>query len=252
MTYSSSSLALGIQYKFRHYGVVVGTVTNNQDPLQLGRVKVKIPALFEANNESNWAPVMMPTASGQQGGKAYGFYALPEIDDRVLVAFEQGLVDRPFVLGSFWGFGNKPPEKNENEHNDIRLIRSRSGHQITLDDTQGEEKITVSDQSGRNKIVIDVSNNKMTLIAEQEIEIQAKQKIAFNSGGDFLIECAGQFELKAGGNSKMSADANHIQLQASPADLNLSKTGATLKYSGAEVSLNTLKVSINQGALEVM
>lgn len=251
MTYSSSSPLLGARYKLRYYGVVVGTVTNNQDPLQLGRVKVQIPALFEASNESNWAPVMMPTASTRDN-KSYGIYALPEIDDRVLIAFEHGLPDRPFVLGSFWGFGNKPPEKNESKNNDIRLIRSRSGHQITLDDTQGQEKITVSDRSGQNKIVIDVANNKMTLIAEKEIEIQAKQKIVFNSGGDFLIECAGQFELKAGGKSKMSADANHIQLQAPPADLNLSGTGATLKHSGAEVNLNTLKVSINQGALEVV
>lgn len=250
MTYSSSSPLLGAQRTLRYYGVLVGTVTNNQDPLQLGRIKVQIPALFETNNDSNWAPMLMPAAS-TQGDHSYGIYALPEIDDRVLVAFEHGLPDRPFVLGSFWGFGAKPPEKNESKSNDIRLIRSRSGHQIVLDDTQGQEKITVSDQSGHNKIVIDVANNKMTLIAEQEIEIQAKQKIAFNSGGDFLIECAGQFELKVGGSSKLSADASNIKLEASPAELNLSGSGAKLKHAGAQIDLNTFKVSINQGALEV-
>ena len=65
-------------------GVVVGVVTNNQDPEGMGRVKVKFPWLSD-EDESNWARVAAPMA-----GKERGFYFLPEVEDEVLVAFEHG------------------------------------------------------------------------------------------------------------------------------------------------------------------
>src|SRR4051812_31769405 len=80
----------------RIYGVVVGVVTNNQDKEGLGRVKVKFPWLSDAD-ESNWARIATPMA-----GASRGVFFLPEVDDEVLVVFEQGLVSRPYVLGGLW------------------------------------------------------------------------------------------------------------------------------------------------------
>ena len=77
-------------------GVVVGVVTNNQDPDGLGRVKVKFPWLSDAD-ESSWARIAAPMA-----GKERGLYFLPEVDDEVLVIFEHGDLRFPFVPGALW------------------------------------------------------------------------------------------------------------------------------------------------------
>src|SRR4029450_10081092 len=78
----------------RFYGVAIGIVTNNQDPENLHRVKLRFPWLDGAT-ESHWARVATPMA-----GNKRGLYFLPEVDDEVLVAFEHGSIDFPYVMGS--------------------------------------------------------------------------------------------------------------------------------------------------------
>ena len=117
----------------RLYGVVFGIVTNNKDPEGLGRVKVKLPWMAD-ELESNWARVVTPMAGAQRG-----IYFLPEVDDEVLVAFEHGSAEHPYVLGALWNGKDKPPESNSDGKNNTRTIRSRSGHVIRLTDTAGEK-----------------------------------------------------------------------------------------------------------------
>jgi uncharacterized protein involved in type VI secretion and phage assembly len=93
--------------KERIYGVVVGIVTNNQDPEKLGRIKVRFPWLSDVN-ESAWARLSTPLA-----GKGRGFYYLPEIEDEVLVAFEFGDINRPIIIGSLWNGENIPKGTEE-------------------------------------------------------------------------------------------------------------------------------------------
>ncbi|ETX05496.1 MAG: hypothetical protein ETSY2_22635, partial [Candidatus Entotheonella gemina] len=95
----------------RVYGMVVAGVTNNQDPEGLGRVKVKFPWLSD-RDESHWARIAMPMA-----GPERGFYFLPEVDDEVLVAFEHGLIEWPYVLGALWNGKDTPPESNGDGEN---------------------------------------------------------------------------------------------------------------------------------------
>src|SRR5262249_39229390 len=93
----------------RFYGVVVGVVTNNQDPDDMHRVKVRFPWLSKDTErvESNWARVAAPMT-----GRGRGQYFLPEVDDEVLVAFEHGQIDHPFVIGSLWNGQDTPPDSN--------------------------------------------------------------------------------------------------------------------------------------------
>src|ERR1043166_3093643 len=134
-------------------GVVVGVVTNNQDPEGMGRVKVKFPWLSD-EDESNWARVAAPMA-----GKERGFYFLPEVDDEVLVAFKQGDVRFPYVVGSLWNGKDAPPAKNDDGKNDVRVIKSRSGHVVRLTDADGKEMIEIVDKSERNRIRVDTRKN---------------------------------------------------------------------------------------------
>ncbi|MDQ3855312.1 MAG: phage baseplate assembly protein V, partial [Chloroflexota bacterium] len=130
--------------------MVVGLVTNNQDPDGLGRVKVKFPWLSD-EDESSWARIVTPMA-----GNDRGLYFLPEVDDEVLVAFEHGDVRFPYVLGALWNGKDKPPESNDDGRNDQRTIKSRSGHIIRLDDGD-EAKLEILDKTGNNSIVINAS-----------------------------------------------------------------------------------------------
>ena len=210
------------------YGVTIGTVTNNQDEEGLGRVKVKLPRISDTD-ESYWARVLTPMA-----GKERGIYFLPEVDDEVLVAFDQGDVNFPYILGGLWNGQDKPPETNEDGKNNKRLIKSRSGHQIILDDTKDAEKIIIQDATGKNEIVIDSKNNAITLKVEQDLTIEAKGKISLKtSGGDVAIEC-NNLNIQAKQNCEIKANAN-CNIEAN--------TGMGIKCLAG--------VKINDGALEV-
>ena len=183
-------------------GVVSAIVTNNngsQDEMDAGRVKVKYPWMPKSNGaeiESDWARIAIVG-----GGAQRGMYFMPEVNDEVLVAFEQGDVNRPYVIGGLWNGVDKPAEVISkivsNGKVNLRLIKTRSGHQILLDDTQGSEKITIIDKTQANSIVIDSKNN--TVI------IKSKADMTFESGGKLTLNCNGDFAVNAKGAAKMDS-----------------------------------------------
>jgi uncharacterized protein involved in type VI secretion and phage assembly len=132
----------------RIYGVVIGVVTNNEDPDKLGRVKVQYPWLSD-KVESNWARVVTPMAGNERG-----FFALPEVDDEVLIAFAHGDVRFPYVLGSLWNGKDKPPAEDKES---VVLNAARKTITITAD----------------KDVVIESKNGSVTLKAKTGIEIAA-------------------------------------------------------------------------------
>ncbi len=218
-------------------GVTIGLVTNNKDPDGLGRVKVKFPWLSQ-DDESYWARVLTPMA-----GNDRGIYFLPEVDDEVLVAFEQGDMNSPYILGSLWNGEDKPPAKNDDGKNNQRLIKSRSGHQIILDDTEGKEQIIIQDKTGKNQILINSKENKMNIKVEKDLTIETKGKIILKSSDDDMsIECKNlsiktqqNYQLEAGANCTIKAKSKY-ELEA--------KSGLGIKCSAG--------VKINDSSLEVM
>jgi uncharacterized protein involved in type VI secretion and phage assembly len=195
------------------YGVVVGIVTNNKDPDSLGRIKVKIPRISD-EDESNWARVISFMA-----GKERGAFYLPEIDDEVLVAFEYGDINIPYVIGSLWNGKDKPPITNDDGKNNLRIIKSRSGHVIRFDDTDGAGKIEIVDQTEKNVIVIDSKENKISIKSEKDIEISAPN-------GKVVIE-ANDIEIKSSASSKIEASSG-MDLKAS----------GNMTIKGAMVNIN--------------
>ncbi|WP_437764029.1 phage baseplate assembly protein V [Sorangium sp. So ce281] len=166
------------------HGVAIGVVTNTQDPEGLGRVRLKFPWLAEAD-ESNWARVAAPMA-----GDGRGVYFGLEVDDEVLVAFEHGSLERPFVVGALWNGKDRPPAGNDDGKNNVRVIRSRSGHTILLDDTEGAEKITIADGTGKSTIVIDGPAGSIAITSDKGLAIQAKGGVTIDAGdGDLAIKC---------------------------------------------------------------
>jgi phage baseplate assembly protein V len=183
----------------RFPGVAIAIVTNNRDPEQLGRVKVKLPWIAD-QLESDWTRVVTPVA-----GAGRGLYWLPEVDDEVLVAFEHGRPDTLYVLGALWNGKDKPPDSNDDGKNDRRTIKSRSGHIIRLTDKAADEKIEIIDKTGKNSIVISTKDNGVTITGEADVTVQS-------SNG--TLKLAGrQVEISSQGPVKIGAKQN-VDLQA--------------------------------------
>jgi phage baseplate assembly protein V len=186
----------------RFYGVVVGIVTNNKDPDDLHRVKVRFPWLSN-DVESHWARVAAPMA-----GKNRGLYFLPEVDDEVLVAFEHGQVDHPYVVGSLWNGKDNAPESNADGENNHRTLRSRSGHVLRFNDKSGNETIEIIDKTGNNKVVIDSANNSITIEAKSDITIKSSTgKLTMQANG---IEMKSQMGVSVEAAQNMDLKANAI------------------------------------------
>ncbi|NEP23516.1 MAG: phage tail protein [Moorea sp. SIO1F2] len=196
----------------RIYGVVVGVVTNNQDPEGLGRVKVKYPWLSD-EDESDWARIAVTMA-----GDKRGMYFIPEVNDEVLVAFEHGDVRFPYIIGALWNGEDKPPINNDDGENNVRMIKSRSGHVIRLNDKEGEETIEIVDKTEKNSIVFDTATNTIAITTEGDITLSASQgnikleaqNIEIKSSADTKVESGAIMDIKA--SSTMNLNGQIINL----------------------------------------
>ncbi len=189
------------------YGVLVGVVTNiNDDKGGMARVKVKFPTISD-KEESTWARVVSPMA-----GASRGIEFLPEVNDEVLVAFEYNDINYPYVLGGLWNGKDKPPDTTANvvKNGKVqkRIIKSTSGHIITLDDTDKAEKISILDKTGKNSIVIDSAKNTLTIIAEQDITIEASKGNLTIQGDSVRLEALKDLDITARGNIGVEAVKN--------------------------------------------
>lgn len=248
-------------------GVVTGIVTSNSDPEKLGRVQVKypwLPKMSSSELSSGWARL---TFVG--GGANRGIVFLPEVNDEVLLAFENGDMSSPYVLGVLYNGKDKPAKgigelvdtgtKKVNE----RVIVSRSGHKIVLDDTSGKEKITIQDKTGKNKIEIDSTKNEFKIISEGKLDLQSKGDLTLTTDGKLTLKA--KQDLAASTDSGMSLKANKaidlnatqsvnikanqavsvsanqkVDLKSGPAGLTLQAAGAELKGVKVDVKANTM------------
>jgi uncharacterized protein involved in type VI secretion and phage assembly len=148
----------------KFYGLHAGHVTDVQDPEKLGRIKVSVPSVFGAESPDlqTWARPCFPA----------GHFFVPDVDDRVWVAFEHGDPCAPVWLGEWYATGNTPPEASASPPA-RRVIRTASGHRILLDDTAGSEQVVVEDAAG-SRIVLSADG------------------LILHAGGDLTIEAPGR------------------------------------------------------------
>src|SRR5215207_1007676 len=131
----------------RHYGKYRGLVTDNEDEKNLGRLKAQVPEVL-GDVETGWALPAAPFA-----GDGLGLFAVPPPGSGVWIEFESGDVSRPIWSGCWWGEGQVPNQATPA----IKVLKTVSGHTVTLDDTDGSEKVEVTDKNGA-KIIMDQSS----------------------------------------------------------------------------------------------
>ena len=222
------------------YGAVIALVTDLNDPLMQGRVKVKFPWMPESNGaelSSDWA--RMATLSG---GKS-GIYFSPEVNDEVLVIFDQGDVNLPFIVGVLWNGKDNPPDGPSGKavmagQVNQRIIKSHSGHVIVLNDTPGKESIIIQDKSG-NKIEIDSIKNEMT--------IKTMGNLTLDVGGKFSLKSKLGFEVKSDTNGTIEGNTG-IGIKAGASQLDLQAATAALKSAQIDIQANAA-ASLKGGAM---
>ena len=169
----------------RYFGLYPALVTDLVDPDSLGRIELSFPWLGEDGADVRaWATLLSPYADDDQG-----LQILPEVDSQVVVGFEAGCLRRPYIVGAAWNGKESLPSSPERANN-IRILKTRSGSRLELDDTDGAVKITLSTASGHKLVLKDTP---------QEVSLEHGNgcKITMNAGGQVKINANSTVDITA-------------------------------------------------------
>ena len=205
----------------RYYGKYRGIVVDNEDPAALGRLKLKVPSVLGNEVVTGWATPCLP-----YGGSAdLGFLFIPERDGGVWVEFEEGDLEFPIWVGTFW---SKPDSENElPKPNDAdggeqggvqspptrKIIKTKKGHTLQFEDKDNEELVIIFEAQHGSVIQMDkdgitisdgANGNKITLDSSGAIvEDKHQNKVEMSQSG-ITIEDKNQNKIE------MSASAINI------------------------------------------
>jgi phage protein D len=201
-------------------GLVIGQVSDNRDPEELGRVRLTFPWLSD-EFVSDWARTVQAGAGGGRGA-----LVVPEVGDEVLVGFEQGSFQRPYVLGGLYNGVDKPDKGDvtlidaNSGSVDRRAFVSRTGHRLEM----------VESASGAQGIVLRTGNDKLSLGLDEK-----KTEITLHSDGSVSITATGDVTVESS-TGTLRLEGREVQLKG--------KTGVTVD-GGAKCSISALQVTIN-------
>ena len=188
----------------RFFGKYRAVVVDNQDPDTLGRVKARVPAVL-GDVESGWALPCTPYT-----GDKVGFYMIPAPGAHIWVEFEGGDPSRPIWVGGYWHSG----EMIENVTPDVKVIRTETGHRLTMDD------------------------------AGEKVEL-------LHSGGALIVIDGSSVKVEHSGGAKLVIDDSTIVIDNNGPQITLDGSSITIENGGQRIVISTSSVSVNNGALEV-
>jgi len=202
------------------------TIVDNVDPDELNRVKVTKEG--EEEGVTEWIPILTP-----YGNSDTGLSFLPDVDDQVLV-ITLGTKDvRKVVIGSIWSNDVTPPETEENTvadlnkdgENSLKFFKSRSGHKLIFDDTDGDEKIQLITSDSKSRFEFIVAEELVSLTTEHDLTINSKKAVSIHAEevtitSDKQVEiCAEDFQVEAKKAIDINADKD-ITVEGSRISLN--------------------------------
>jgi uncharacterized protein involved in type VI secretion and phage assembly len=182
------------------YGVYPAQVTDIQDPDGQGRVRVRLPWAPDDTGYEAWARLAVFMAGNNRGA-----WFIPDVDDEVLVAFVAGDPRHPIVVGSLWNGSDTPPASMDGGGRNLnKVLRSRNGVQLTLDDSDGQERfivetpggqrITLSD--GPGGVNVEDANGNSVKLEAAGITVTAAAKVTVNASQ--VAVSAGMVTVDAG------------------------------------------------------
>ena len=224
----------------RIFGVMTGIVAKNYDKDMPGRICVTIPVRDDGANELKWARMVMPSS-----GKSWGHYFLPEVGDQVLLVFDQGNIEKPYVIGCVPKDNNNFLVKSVDENNQYKKIITKNGNSIIFEDNKegnGEkDKIEIVTAKQGHSIMLDNEknqisikdkdgNNQILLKTEAgHMQIKAQKKLVINVGDNITVTMNGN-------NGSVQIDCTKFNVKADNGII--MESNSTAKLSGANVILD--------------
>ena len=184
----------------------MGRVVENADPLGLGRVRVQMMWQEAGSEKTPWIRLLQP-----HSGSGKGFYFVPEIGEEVLVGFQGGNAEKPYVIGT--QYNGKEKSGYADKENSIKAVHTRSGTKIILNDSEGS--ILIEDPSGNTYHMDGQGNIKVSapknisFTAGQNINISAGQNITTTAGMNISASAGMSYNVFAGGAISQNAVMNY-------------------------------------------
>ncbi|AZM56059.1 type IV secretion protein Rhs [Streptomyces sp. WAC 01529] len=220
-------------------GVAMALVSNAKDPLRLNRVKLRFPWLSDTY-ESDWCRI------AQLGGVRGGGLMLPEVGDEVLVAFDRGSLEHPYVLAGLYNGVDKPTPGTDglpavdptSGRVNWRSISSRSGHTVELVDAKSRMKSGIRLQTGNGRLTVhmDETRTSVTIQSDGSVSISGTRNVSIRAGGNLSLTAGGSLTMSAGGAVDIKAGAKFGVTAGAVADINAA--GAVSLKSAGAVSVN--------------
>ena len=192
-------------------------VTDNEDPMDLGRIRVQFDwqAQLDPKMKTPWLRLSQPYA-----GAGKGFSFIPEIGEEVMIDFEGGNAERPYVKGTLYNGDSQygtPDVKwlpNNNSKNQIKAIRTRNGHTIEIHDEGNDGYIRIYDNEKENYILTFSTDRKLIMLESTgNIELYAKNDIIMHAGHDITATADHDISETAHNDMFLAAD-NDMQRTA--------------------------------------
>jgi len=226
----------------------VATVTDNADPEGIGRIKVQLDWQKPLGVYTPWLRVMTPHSGGDKG-----FHFIPEVGEEVLIGFEGGNAERPFVLGALYN-GEANPATWKTDKNNVKAIRTRSGHTIELNDTDKGEFIKIIDKN-ENLIHIDTANNNITITAlekmtlnSKNMEINVDENLDINVGNDKTEQISKTHKISTSKSIEFASQTKSVNVNLAY----MQSAGSTSLLSVAgDLTMHAKGVSTLQGNSDV-
>ncbi|RZK01551.1 MAG: hypothetical protein EOO43_24355 [Flavobacterium sp.] len=194
-------------------------VIDNNDPQGQGRIKVRFKWECLTNDVTEWLRVVTPSAGIGDRGNNRGYFAIPEIDDQVMIAFEEGNIARPVVMGSVYhssSVDSSPLIKNH-----LKSIITRSGHLVEFDDNESSQGIKITDIH-QNIIHIDTKGNNITITALENMTLNCKN-MQINVGENMDVQVGKDQSTSVGDNQSISVNKDISMIAGN--NYSLSATG---------------------------
>ena len=208
----------------RWYGAYPAIVTDIKDPDGQGRLKIALPWALDATTGRYDAWARLATL---MAGNNRGSWFIPDVGDEVLVVFQGGEASFPIVIGAMWNGKDNPPDSMDGGGKNLhKVIRTRAGTTITLDDSKGVEHFSVETPSGR-KLVLSDGPESLLIKDDNGNSIHMTSKgVKITAGDKFEVECskavitAGDLTVNAG----VATFAGKIKADTDEADSYIGQT----------------------------
>jgi uncharacterized protein involved in type VI secretion and phage assembly len=235
----------------RFHGVYPAIVSDINDPKKLGRVKLSLPWL-DAKYVSDWCRVLQLGA-----GENVGLQLMPHPKDEVIVAFENGQLDSPFVIGSVFGKASgKIPNAKLIEQGKpvITALTTKAGHQLIFDDSSDSSSITIQVKNGNSCSIVlsDKDGITVTTKGDNSVVINSAQDVIVKSernakvtAKDVAVDSSGPVKVNAKG--KVDVTAPNINVAATSA-LKLKGTNVTIDAT-ASLTMKAAGTTTIKGAV---